>query len=241
MNNQTQLQRDLRRLNRSMDFVSRHPALKRDTKEARRFAEIYQQLGLAWEFLALQCRHRDGWRKLRDGKSACKVCGLIRGVKEQWLLLPRDGKKTIGRRALPNSKRTFPSRKAATVVNDALEFHGAKLNVEVLNLHRSRLFRRNDILCAADRLVRLEEAGVEYRLAEHTLDIRLRPRRRGEEPPFSTFVFELPRRALKRFPVMLQYDRRGRFVGVVIFKPLSIAAGKRRRMGSAATKAQRRK
>lgn len=86
------LKRDLRRLSRSMDFVSRHPALKQDTAEARRFAEIYQQLGLAWEFLALQCRHRDGWRKLRDGQAACKVCGLIRGVKERWLLLPREGK-----------------------------------------------------------------------------------------------------------------------------------------------------
>jgi hypothetical protein len=239
MNKPTQLQRDLRRLFRSMDFVSRHPALKRDTQEARRFADIYQQLGLAWEFLALQCKHRDGWRKLRDGKSACKVCGLIRGVEEQWLLLPHEGRKTIGRRALPNSKRTFPNRKAATVVNDTIEFHGAKLNVEVLNLYRSRLFRSNDILCAADRLVWLEEAGVECRLAEHTLDIRLRPRLRGEEPPFSAFVSELPRRALKRFPVMLQYDRRGRFVGVIIFRPLSAATKKRRRKVSAATKDQR--
>jgi hypothetical protein len=74
-------QSQLRRLFRSMDFVSRHPALKRETAEARRLAEIYQQLGLAREFLALQCRHRGGWRKLRDGQSACKVCGLIRGVK----------------------------------------------------------------------------------------------------------------------------------------------------------------
>src|SRR5438105_15784773 len=65
----TQLRRDMHRLVRSMDFVSRHPALERDTAEAERFAEVYQQLGLAWEFLALQCRHRAGWRKLRDGKS----------------------------------------------------------------------------------------------------------------------------------------------------------------------------
>ncbi len=70
-----QLKRDLHRLLRSMDFMSRHPSLKRDTAESQRLAEIYQQLGLAWEFLALQCRHRDGWRKVRDGKSACKVCG----------------------------------------------------------------------------------------------------------------------------------------------------------------------
>ena len=40
----------LHRLLRIMDFVSRHLALKGDTAETRRFAEIYQQLGLAWEF-----------------------------------------------------------------------------------------------------------------------------------------------------------------------------------------------
>ena len=142
----SKLKNDLRRLFRSMDFVSRQPALNRDTKETRRFAEIYQQLGLAWEFLALQCKHGGGWRKLRDSKSACKVCGLIRGAKEQWLLMPREGKKTIGRRALPNSKRTFPNRKAGTVLNDTLEFHGTKLNVEVLNPHcsSSRWMRGRD-------------------------------------------------------------------------------------------------
>src|SRR5665213_3863320 len=139
---ESNLKSELRRLLRGMDFVSRHPALKRDAPEAERFANIYQQLGMAWEFLALQCRHGSGWRKRRDGKFACNVCGLISGVKDHWLLLPRDGKKTIGRRAIPNSARTFPNRKAATVVNDTIDFHGAKLNVEVLNRHRSnsRLF-----------------------------------------------------------------------------------------------------
>jgi hypothetical protein len=111
------LKRKLRRLFRSMDFVSRHPALKRAGPEAERLADIYQQLGLAWEFLALQCRHRSGWRKTREGKFACKVCGLIRGASESWLLLPRDGKKRIGRRAVPTSKRTFP---AAEAINAAL-------------------------------------------------------------------------------------------------------------------------
>ena len=73
-----QLKRDLRRLFRSMDFVSQHPPLERGGRAAERFAEIYQQLGLAWEFLALPCRHRSGWRELPDGKAACKVCGTIR-------------------------------------------------------------------------------------------------------------------------------------------------------------------
>ena len=219
--NQMQLRRDLRRVLRSMDFVSRHPALKRDTAEARRMAEVYQQLGLAWEFLALQCKHRGGWRKLREGKSTCKVCGLIRGVKEQWLLLPRDGKKTIGLRAMPNSKRTFPNRKSGTVVNDTIDFHGAKLNIEVLNQHRStsRFFRKHDWTLAAERLVRLEEDGIEVRFDSFSLGVKLRKHKRGEMPPYTHFVSELPRKFLKKFPVMLEFDQRRRFTGLVIFKP----------------------
>lgn len=222
-----QLERDMRRLFRSMDFVSRHPALNRDGPEARRFAEIYQQLGLAWGFLALQCRHRGGWRRLRDGKMACKVCGLIRGTKESWVLLPRAGKKIIGRRAVPNSKRIFPSRKAATLVNDTIDFHGAKLNVEVLNPHRStsRWLRGRDWTIAADRLVRLEEGGVEVRFDTHLVSVKLRKHRRGEMPPYSHFVWELPRKLLRDFPVMLQFDKRRRLTGLVIFKPRNKPSG----------------
>jgi hypothetical protein len=215
------LQRDLRRLFRNMDFVSRHPALKRDSAEARRFAEIYQQLGLAWEFLALQCKHKNGWRKLRDGKSACKTCGLIRGAEEQWVLLPRDGKKIIGRHAMPNSKRKFPNRKAATVVNDTIDFHGAKLNVEVLNQHRcnDRWFRKHDWTISADRLVRLDEDGIEVRFDSHFVGVKLRKHKRGEMPPYSHFVWELPRKFLKKFPVMLEFDKRRQFTGLTVFKP----------------------
>ena len=42
---------------------------------------------------------------------------------------------------------------------------------------------------------------------------------RGEMPPYSHFVWELPRKLLKHFPVMLQFDKRRRFTGLVIFKP----------------------
>jgi hypothetical protein len=102
-----------------MDFVSRHPALKRAGPEAERLAEVYQQLGLAWEFLALQCHHRSGWRK------TCE----------------------------------------------------AKVSVEV------------------------------------------RKHKRGEMPPYSHFVWELPRKLLRHFPVILQFDKRRRFTGLAIFKP----------------------
>jgi len=149
------------------------------------------------------------------------VCGLIRETKEQWLLLPRDGKKTVGCRALPNSKRTFPNRKAATVVNDTIEFHGAKLNVEVLNPHRSnrRWFRKHGWTIAADRLVQLEEGGIEVRFDSHLVTVELRKHKRGEMPPYSHFVSELQRKLLKNFPVMLQSDQRRRFTGLVVFKP----------------------
>ena len=218
---QLRLKHDLRRLFRSMDFVSRHPALKRDSAEARRLTEIYQQLGLAWEFLALQCKHKNGWRKLRDEKFACNVCGLIRGAKEQWLMLSPGGKKIIGRHATPTSKRTFPNRKAATVVNDTIDFHGAKLNVEVLNPHRcnGRWFRKHDWTIAADRLVRLQEAGIEVRFDSHFVSVKLRKHKRGEMPPYSHFVSELPRKFLKEFPVMLEFDQRRQFTGLTIFKP----------------------
>jgi hypothetical protein len=202
-----------------MDFVSRHPALKRDTAEARRLADIYQQLGVAWEFLALQCRHRVGWRKTREGKRVCKICGTLKEVRERCLLLSPDGKKIIGRRSVPNSKRTFKNRKTATVVNDTINFHGARLNVEVLNAHRSGLFRKLDMTIAADRLVRLEENGIECRFDDHLVIIELRKHKRGEMPPYAAFVWELPRKLLKNFPVMLEYDKRRRFVGLTIFKP----------------------
>lgn len=216
------LKSEMRRLLRSMDFVSRHPALNKRGKEAERLAEIYQQLGALWEFLALQCRHDEGWRKASGGKEVCKICGTLRGAEERWLLLPRAGCKKIGQRAMPNSKHIFPNRKAATVVNDTIEFHGAKLNVEVLNPHRStwKFFRKHDWSIAADRLVRLDEGGVEVRFDTHLVTLELRKHKRGEMPPYSAFVWELPRKLLKNFPVMLQYDKKRKFTGLTIFKPL---------------------
>lgn len=215
------LRRELQKILRSMDFVSQHPALKRNNSEAKRYAEIYQQLGIAWEFLAMQCHHRGGWRKHRGGNFTCRICGLIRGTKEPWHLLPREGKKTIGRRAMPNSKRIFPDRKMATIVNDTIEFHGANLNVEVLNPHRCNLrwFRKHDWTIAADRMVRLKESGVEVRFDSHLITVELQKHKKGEMPPYSHFVWELPRKFLQRFPIMLQFDKQRHFTGLMIFKP----------------------
>ena len=220
---ESEIRKELQRLFRSMDYVSRHPALKRKGSEANRYAEIYQQLGMAWELLGLQCGHRSGWRGLKDGNRACKTCGLIRGSEEGWLLLPQKGKKKIGYRAVPNSKKVFPDKKSATVVNDTIDFHGALLQVETVNRHKAtgRWFKNRDWQIAEDRLVRLNEGPVEIGFSTHTIDVRMKKHVKGEMPPYTHFVWELPRKLLKKFPVMIKFGKRDEFKGVIIWRPQS--------------------
>lgn len=205
-----------------MSFVSRHPSLNRRGSQGERYAEIYQQLGMLWEFLALQCSHAEGWRKVREGKLACKLCGTIRGADEQWVLLPRTGKKIIGHKLFPNSRETFPNKKAAVIIDDTIDFHGATLHVEVHNAYRSRWFRRSklDISVAAERIVCVQEGDIECWLDTDLAKLTLRKHKHGEPPPYGAFLSELPKRALKRFPLLVEYDARGELVGVTIFKPM---------------------
>lgn len=226
------LKRELRRLFRSMDFVSRHPALRKATGRGggAKLAEVYQQLGLAWEFLGLQCRHWDGYRPVAGGKEACRICGKIKGANERWLLLPREERKVVGRKTVPTSKEVFATKKSARVLADAIDFHGAKLHVEVQNAYRSSLFRRGkDITIAADRIVRLAEDGIECSFDASLVSIELPGHRPKRGLPYSAFPWELPRRRLKAFPVLLEYDRRGRFIGLTIFKPRRSPAPRRAR------------
>jgi len=107
------LKSELKSLFRGMDFIStsflKEGVLKE--KELQIYADIYQNLGMAWEFLGLQCKHWDGFKKLRDGKEACKICGKIKGVEEGYYLFRKGQKKRIGKRVVPNSKKTFQSRR----------------------------------------------------------------------------------------------------------------------------------
>jgi hypothetical protein len=230
------LKREIRQLMKSMDFVSEHPALGKRGREAERYAAIYQQLALAWEHLALQCRHWDGFKVKRGGARCCPICGLVKGGKESWLLLPRNRRKIIGRMTRPTSTETFPNRKAATVLDDTIDFHGSKLQVEVANPSRSNLFRNHPITVAAHRTATLVEDGVECSVDEQMVRLRTIRRQLGTEPPCGAFAWELPRKTLKRFPVILEYDRRGRFVGLCIFRlgekrgKKTVTKGGRRRM-----------
>ena len=170
-----------------MDFVSRHPALAKGGAEGARFAEIYQQLGLAWEFLARQCGHEGGFRKTRDGRAKCAICGTFEDAATSLVLLPKQGGKRIGRRLVPDSAETFANKKAATLLDDAIAFHGAKLRVIVQNAYRTKLLGKMDITIAADRMVWFEEGGVECSLDAHTIRLRMAPRKKGQAPPRAGF------------------------------------------------------
>lgn len=174
-----------------------------------RFAELYQQLGMLWEFLGLQCRHWDGYRRNHSGTMLCRICGKLKGADEYWLLLPRKGNKSIGSKTIPTSDETFPHKRAAVMLSDSISFHGVQLSIDVQNAYRSRLLDR-DITIASDRIVRFEEGGVECMSDTHTLRIKLRARDQKSGLPYSAFPSELPRKLLKLFPILLEYDTHNR-------------------------------
>jgi hypothetical protein len=184
---------------------------------------------MLWEFLALQCGHTEGWRKTREGTFVCKTCGTVRNAAERWLLLPHQGRKIVGRRLFPNSSETFPNEKVASIVDDSIDFHGVKVAVGVHNAYRSRLMRgnRRAVTIAADRIVRVDEDGIECWLDTHLVEIKVRKRARSEPPPYHAFVSELPKGTLKRFPLPVAYNRKGKLVGVTIFKPAPVARRKK--------------
>jgi hypothetical protein len=218
----SKIKRELRRLFRSMDFVADLPASKKGkpNRQANQWAEIYQQLGLAWEFLALQCKHWEGYRKAVSGHQICRICGKAKDIDEFWLLLPRQAPKSIGRRILPTSSQVWPNRQAALLLSDTINFHGARLTVEVHNAHRSTLFGDRKVAVSADRMVRLEEGEIECACYQRLVRLRLRAREPTSDLPYSAFPWELPRKQLKNFPVCLEYDQENHFVGLTLLRPL---------------------
>src|SRR3990167_529565 len=94
------LRKELRRLFRAMDFVSEN-FLRNGGKQRTRqiHFDIYQGLGLAWEFLGLQCSHWDGYKRTKGGKGAWRICGKIQGVREAFWPNPNNrGGKRVGPR-----------------------------------------------------------------------------------------------------------------------------------------------
>ena len=216
------LKKELNSLFRSMDFICDNYLNKEGSKdkELEIFANIYQQLGMAWEFLGLQCKHWDGYKKTRDRKEVCKICGIVRDVDETHILLPVKGHKKIGRKKAPDSKKTFQTKKDAEILYDSIDFHGARLKVDVHNSYKSKLFKKElDINMAAERIVQLKESGIECSIDRHTVNIRIGPKKeKGSKPDYGNFAFELRKKDLKHFPVLFKFDDNFKFSGLTILR-----------------------
>lgn len=206
MSDKGYLKRELRNLLKSMDYIADNYLYK--TKARRKYIEtffrIYQQLGLLWEFLGLQCRHWDGYKKKGD-KFICKICGKIKGLEERYYLLPVRGDKIIGKMIRPGeSNKTLPTRKEAEIVNDKIIFHGAKLKVEVYKSYVSRLGKEK-INIAADRMVTLNEGGLVIDISKYITGIRIKKVKGAQV--YGGFVWELSKPILKKAPVILSYTK----------------------------------
>ena len=212
------LKKELKKLFKSMDFISKGFLAKEqvDTKEFQIYFNIYQQLGLAWEFLGLQCGHWDGYRKTKDKKEVCKICGKVKGADDSYSLLDNK-QKVIGKKLMPNSKKTFKDKKEATVLNDTIKFHGADLSVDVHNSYKSSLFEgRHEINIANERTVKLKESGVVCSVDQHIINVKF-DKNKGKKK-YGGFPWELKKEQLKHFPVIFEFDDDYNFLGLRILR-----------------------
>jgi hypothetical protein len=215
-----ELKKQLSALFKSMDFVNNNflDSEKTGKKEFQVFFNIYQQLGLAWEFLGLQCKHWDGYKKTRDKKETCKICGKVKGTDEFYILLPKKGPKKLGAKVRPNSKKIFETQKDAEIVKDTFDFYGALVNVDVHNSYKSSMLGKG-INIAAERIINVKEDNVECSIDEHLIHIRVldKDRKRGKKR-YGGFPWEIKRKNLKHFPVIFDFDEKYRFLGLTILK-----------------------
>ena len=214
------VKKQLRSLLKSMDFISNN-FLRKDKKTGKDlqvYFDVYQQLGLAWEFMGLQCEHWEGYRKTRDKKDVCRICGKVKDVEDVFVLLSKEGPKKIGVTAKPNSKKTFDAKKDAEIINDTVNFHGASLNVDVHNAYQSRVFDKG-ITMAAERIVTVKEDNIECHIDQRLVHVRLNDAdRKSGKKKYGGFPWEIAKKDLKRFPVIFDFDEKHRFLGLTILR-----------------------
>lgn len=205
-----------------MDFVSEN--FLRDGRKQRTQQvcfDIYQGLGLAWEFLGLQCGHWDGYKRNKDAQELCRICGKVKGVRDQYCLIPMEGAKRVGARVVPNSEKVFENKNKAQLVRDEIMFHGATLNVDVHNSYKSRFFgKEHEITIAKDRTITLKEGRITCSVDQYVVNIEIEPKDKNKKPPYGGFPWELSKSKLKSFPVIFRFDGKYRFLGLTILRPV---------------------
>ena len=99
-----------------------------------------------------------------------------------------------------------------------------KQNYDKKQLKREfkRLFESMDFI--ADNYlnkddVELKESGIKCSIGQYTIDIQIGPdkKKRGK-PNYGNFVFELRKKDLKHFPVILNFDDDFNFSGLTILR-----------------------
>lgn len=216
--NKEYLKKELKNLFKSMDYIADTYLYKskKRKKDIDRFFEIYQQLGLLWSFYGLQCRHWDGYKKSKNN-AICKICGKVKGIQDDHYLLPIKGKKVIGKMVRPGKDYTDKAtKKEAEIVNDTISFHGARLNVSVYNGYVSSL-SGNRINIAADRAVTLDENGLFIDLSKYIMGIKIKKIKKGV-PIFGGFLGEIPKRILKKIPIILSYTKNGKLAEIELLR-----------------------
>lgn len=141
-------------------------------------------------------------------------------MEENYYLLSKGQKKRIGRKVVPNSKRTFKNRKIAELLKDSIDFHGTSIAIDVHNSYRARLGKIDrDINIAAERTATLKESGIRCTIDQHLIVIELKKaKRKTNKPPYGGFPWEIRKNDLKHFPVIFQYDDEYNFLGLTIFR-----------------------
>jgi hypothetical protein len=76
----SRLKKDIKRVLKNMDFIW-HNYLEKEKKFSQKqfdiYYSIYQQLGMAWEYLGRQCKHWEGFKNLKGEKHKV-ACGKIK-------------------------------------------------------------------------------------------------------------------------------------------------------------------
>lgn len=108
------------------------------------------------------------------------------------------------------------SKKEAEVVNDTIKFHGVKLNVSVFNGYISKSDKIDkEINIAADRIVSLKENRVVVEISRYIASMKINGREK-QRPIYGGFLWELPKKILKRMPIILSYNKYGKLVEIEV-------------------------
>ncbi|MBU1913114.1 MAG: hypothetical protein KKB22_06265 [Candidatus Omnitrophica bacterium] len=213
------VKKELKCLLKSMDFISNNFLNREDINKGKLqiYFNIYQQLGLTWEFLALQCKHWDGYKKVKSGM-VCRTCGKVKDTHDFYYLIPEMGFKKIGKMLKPSSQKSFNNKRKAQILNDTIEFHGALLNVDVHNSYKSNLLKgKNEINIAAERNVMLKEQGIKCYIDGHLINVELNNKgRKVGKKIYGNFPWEIKGEKLKKFPVIFDFDESYKLLGLTI-------------------------